>query len=86
MCIVACFIGFLGSVFTSRSVRSARTAGPKIALRFPLLSVCLLVIAIVFALGCSHRELYTLPSQVSAPVVHTCTHIHWQLATEYRTV
>ena len=30
-------------LFTSRSVRSARTAGTKIALRFPCLFVCLFV-------------------------------------------
>ena len=30
-------------VITSRSARSTRTAGPKIALRFPRLSVCLFV-------------------------------------------
>ena len=30
-------------VFTSRSARSARTAGPKIALRFPRQFVCLFV-------------------------------------------
>ena len=29
--------------FTSRSVRSARTTGPKIALRFSRLPVCLFV-------------------------------------------
>ena len=31
------------ALFTSRSARCARTAGPKIALRFPRLSVCLSV-------------------------------------------
>ncbi len=30
-----------GLIFTSWSARSARTAGPKIALRFPCLCVCL---------------------------------------------
>ena len=34
---------FTGAIFTSRSVRSARTAGTKIALRFPRLFVCLFV-------------------------------------------
>ncbi len=32
-----------GLIFTSWSARSARTAGPKIALRFPCLCVCLFV-------------------------------------------
>ncbi len=34
---------FLYNIFTSLSARSARTAGPKIALRFPRLFVCLFV-------------------------------------------
>ena len=38
-----CNLHCLSSFFTSRSARSARTAGTKIALRFPRLSVCLFV-------------------------------------------